>query len=84
MEPDNVIDKYTVCVKKNDVIVGHLPHGKNGRFAKMIFHFLRADKYAECKVLITGRRSFSWWWGGNLSALLAEGFWKRKYVTNTL
>ena len=52
-EPYNVVDKYAVCVKKNDVIVGHLPHGKKGRFAKMIFHFLRGDKYAEYKVIIT-------------------------------
>ena len=37
------------------VIVGHLPHGKNGRFAKMVFYFLRADKYAEFKVTITGK-----------------------------
>ena len=36
MEPDNVVDKYAVCVKKNDVIVRHLPHCNNGRFAKMI------------------------------------------------
>ena len=55
MEPDNVVDKYTVCVKKNNVTVGHLPLGKDGRFAKMIFYFLRADRYAECKVIITGK-----------------------------
>ena len=47
MEPYNVIDKYAVCVKKNNVIVGHLPLGKDGRFAKIIFYFLRADRYAE-------------------------------------
>ena len=41
MEKDNVVDKYAVCVKKDDVIGGHLPHGKNGRLAKMIFYFLR-------------------------------------------
>ena len=41
MEPDNVMDKYAVCVKKNTSIVGHLPLGKNGKFAEMIFHFLR-------------------------------------------
>ena len=29
MEPDNVMDKYAVCVKKNTSIVGHLPLGKN-------------------------------------------------------
>ena len=46
MEPDNVMDKYAVCVKKNTSIVGHLPLGKNGKFAKMIFYFLRADQDA--------------------------------------
>ena len=28
MESDNVVDKYAVCVKKNDVIVEYLPHDK--------------------------------------------------------
>ena len=51
MEPDNVV----VFVKKNNVIVGHLPLGKDGRFAKMLLYFLRADRYAECKVKITGK-----------------------------
>ena len=55
MEPDNVVDKYAVCVKKNNVIVGHLPLGKDVRFVKMILYFLRADRYAECKVIITGK-----------------------------
>ena len=55
MEPGNVVDKYAVCVKKNNMIVGHLPLGKNGRFAKTIFYFLRADIYAKCKVIITGK-----------------------------
>ena len=55
MEPKNVVDKYAVCVKKNNVIVGNVPLGKDGRFAKMIFYFLRADRYAECKVIITGK-----------------------------
>lgn len=55
MEKDKFVDKYTVCVKKNDVIVGHLPHDKNGRFAKMMFYFLRGEKYAEYKVMITGK-----------------------------
>ena len=57
MEPDNVVYKYAVCVKKNNVIVGHLPLGKNGRFAKMIFYFLRTDRYAEYKVIITGKEA---------------------------
>ena len=52
LEPDNVV---VVCVKKKNVIVGHLPLGKDGRFAKMLFYFFRADRYAECKVKITGK-----------------------------
>ena len=55
MEPTNVADKYAVCVKKSNIIVGHLPLGKSGRFAKTIFYFLRADSYAECNVKITGK-----------------------------
>ena len=55
MEPENVIDKYVVCVKKNTSIVGHFPLGKNGKFVKMIFYFLRADQDAECKVVIIGK-----------------------------
>ena len=47
MELDNVMDKYGVCVKKNTSMVGHLPLGKNGKFPKMIFYFLRADQDAE-------------------------------------
>ena len=33
----------------------HLPHDKNGRFAKMMFYFHRGEKYAEYKVMITGK-----------------------------
>ena len=43
MEPDNVMDKYAVYVKKNTSAVGHLPLGKNGKFAQMMFYFLRAE-----------------------------------------
>ena len=55
IEPNNVVDKYAVCIKKNNVIVGHLSLGKDGRFAKMIFYFLRSDRYAEYKVTVTGK-----------------------------
>ena len=55
VEPDNDVDKYAVCVTKNNIIVGHLPLCKDGRFPKMIFYFFRADRYAECKVIITGK-----------------------------
>ena len=55
MEPDNAMDKYAACVKKNTSIVRHLPLDKNGKFAKMIFYFLRADQDAECEVVVTGK-----------------------------
>ena len=55
MEPNNIKDKYAVCVKKNNVVIGHLPLGKSGKFAKMIFYFLRADPYAKCVVVVTGK-----------------------------
>ena len=53
IEADNSVDKYAVCVKKNTSVVGHLPLGKNEKFAKMIFYFLRADQDGE--VVITGK-----------------------------
>ena len=55
MEPDNVMDKYAVYVKKNTSAVGHLPLGKNGKFAQMMFYFLRAEQDTECQVVITGK-----------------------------
>ena len=45
-------------LKRNDVIVEYLLHGKNGRFAKMIFYFLRAGIYAECKVKLEKKLIF--------------------------
>ncbi len=41
---NNVVDKYAVCVKKNDTIIGRLPKEPKGRFAKIIFFFHRADE----------------------------------------
>ena len=55
-EPGNLVDKYAVCVKKENEIVGHLPLGKDGKFAKTVFYFLRADEYGSCNVLINGNR----------------------------
>jgi len=50
-----LVDKYAVCVKKNHKIVGHLPLGRNGKFAKTVFYFLRADEYGLCSVLVKGK-----------------------------
>ena len=42
-EPHNPVDKYGVSVKKDEKVDGHLPLAENGKFAKTIFYFLRAD-----------------------------------------
>ena len=40
MKPGDVVNKYTVCVKKDKgQIVGHLPLVGSGRFAKLTFYF---------------------------------------------
>ena len=51
-EPGNPKDRYAVCVKKNECVTGHLPLGNTGNFAKIIFYFLRVDKYSMCEVEI--------------------------------
>ena len=85
MEPDHVVDKYAVCVKKNNVIVGHLPLGQDRRFVKMIFYFLGVDRYAECKIIITGKKvNLGDEEGMQVPCLLNKDFWNKKYVTNTL
>ena len=45
-------DKYTVYVKKENEIAGHLPLGKDGKFAKTVLYFLKADEYGSCNMLI--------------------------------
>ena len=43
MKPDNRMDKFAVCVKINETIVGHLTKGTAGRFARTIFYLLHSD-----------------------------------------
>ena len=49
------MDKYAVCVLKNNDIVGHLTNEKNGKFVKTIF-FLRADQYSYCHAVVKGNQ----------------------------
>ena len=49
------MDKYAVCVEKENEIAGHLSLVKDGTFAKTLFYFLRADEYGSCNVLIKGK-----------------------------
>ena len=55
IEPHNPVDKYAVTVKKDEKVVGHLPLWENGKFAKTIFYFLRADLYGKCNITVTGK-----------------------------
>ena len=41
---------------KENEIVGHLPLGKGGKFAKPVFYFLRADEYGSCNVLTLSKK----------------------------
>ena len=47
-EPDNPMDKYAVCVKKENKKVGHLPLGKSGKSGKY-FIFLEQMNSAHVK-----------------------------------
>ena len=52
MEPTNKLDKYAVAVKgKDGDVIGHLPLGKSGKFAKTVFYFLKSDKNHHCKIM---------------------------------
>ena len=60
IQPHNPVDKYAVAVKKDEKVIGYLPLGENGKFAKTIFYFLRAssllsDPYAKCNIAVVGK-----------------------------
>ena len=56
MEPDNRMDKFTVCVNINEKVWGHLKKGTSGRFAKKLFYFLCSDAYWSAWAKVTGKR----------------------------
>ena len=53
-EDDNPVDRFAVAVLIEDKIVGHLPKGKLGRYAKTISYFLKARGRNSCTVIVTG------------------------------
>ena len=56
MESTNLMHKYVVAVKRSDEsIVGHLPLGKSGKFAKTIFYFLKANEKHACVINVLGK-----------------------------
>ena len=56
MEPDNRVDKFSVCVEKDQAVVGHLKKGDSGKFAKTIFYFLSSNGYCNCYTKVSGTR----------------------------
>ena len=58
MVPKNNIDKYALAVcKKEDIVGHHFPKGKAGKYAKMIYFFLKSEMLRACKVKLTGKRT---------------------------
>ena len=55
IEADNRMDKFAVCVKINETIVGHLKKGISARFAKTIFYFLCGDTYSSAWAKVTDK-----------------------------
>ena len=43
MDPHRVVARYAVYIKENATMVEHLPFVRDGRSAKVILYFLRAE-----------------------------------------
>ena len=56
VEPNTRMDKFAVCVKINEKIVGPLKKGTSGRFAKTILYFRRSDAYSSAWAKVSGIR----------------------------
>ena len=55
IEPDNWVDK-SVCVEKDKKAIYICRKENLGKFAKIIFFFLRSDPYSSCIATISGKR----------------------------
>ena len=66
METDIAVGKYAVAVVNKDRAVGHLMKEKTGKFAKIVFFFLRAEVSNMVTVKIN-RKAFS-----NAYALISQ------------
>ena len=53
-EEENPVDRFAVAVLYEENIVGHLPKGKLGRYAKTVSYFLKAKARNSCTVIVTG------------------------------
>ena len=50
MEPTNAVDKYSVCVKKDNNIIAHIEKGRSGDLQKLLFILC----VLTCDVIVTG------------------------------
>ena len=57
MQPSNIKDKYAVAIFQGgrNMVIGHLPLGKSGKFAKTTFYFLKAAKENRCQIIVLGK-----------------------------
>ena len=52
----NELDKYAFAVQiKESKVVGHLPLGKPGKFAKTIFYYLKTSENNVCVAVVIGK-----------------------------
>ena len=56
LEAENEFDKFTVSVRKCNVVVEHLSKGKSYRFARVVSFFLRGSNENSFKIELTGKR----------------------------
>ena len=54
MEPDKLVHKNAICVRKDGKVVGRLKKRLMGRYAKTIFYFLRRDPFSKCTAKFVG------------------------------
>ena len=57
MQQNNIKDKYAVAIfqEGKNKVIGHLPIGKPGKFAKTSFYFLKPAKQNRCKIIVHGK-----------------------------
>lgn len=49
------MDKQAASGNKDGLIIRQLAFGQNRKCLKIIYYFLRADRYPTCEVVITGK-----------------------------
>ena len=56
MDPHKVVARYAVYIKENATMVEHLPFVRDGRSAKVILYFLRAERLKQNEQLQSSRK----------------------------